>query len=90
MFTLEELKEWINSLPDEFLKYDVVNSTLIDLDEDFNARLDKPVSGLSVDEDSKEVLIITDVIEESETVAALKAKIEYLEKKIEKLKAGEK
>lgn len=60
--TLLELKEWIESLPEEFLSYQVSNATIMDLGEEgeYTIRLDKPVTALSVDEDNKEILIMND------------------------------
>jgi hypothetical protein len=59
---LYELKNWINSLPEEFFYFDVVNAESGETEE-FNYRLDKPIVTLDVDEETQEVLIITDKIE---------------------------
>lgn len=57
---LKDLKEWINSLPEEFLEFDVVNGEMGVLDDDYYYRVDKPVVTLTIDEDSKEVVILND------------------------------
>ena len=61
--TLKELKDWINNLPEEFLEFSVVNGEVGVLDDEFHYRLDKPITTLLVDEESKEVIILNDAIE---------------------------
>ena len=57
--TLEEIKNWIESLPAEFLKFEVVNSEEGELKGTDNTyRLDKPIIALSVDEENKEILFL--------------------------------
>lgn len=65
--TLQELKDWIESLPKDFLSYSVVNATVMSLDEegDYSVRLDKPVTTLTVDEANQEILIMNDNLEEN-------------------------
>lgn len=61
--TLQELKTWIEELPEEFLSYHVVNATVMSLDEageEYSIRLDKPVTTLTVDEENQEILIMND------------------------------
>jgi len=57
---LRELKEWVNKLPNKFLEYEVVNAEKGELtnDGEYTYRLDKPITTLDVDEDSKEILIL--------------------------------
>jgi hypothetical protein len=57
---LLELKNWVNSLPEEFNNFSVVNGEMIELPDDYIARLDKPVTTLSVDVDNKEICIFND------------------------------
>lgn len=59
---LKEIKNWIESLPEEFLEFEVVNVENGDLTEDgeYTYRLDKPVTGLDVDVDNKEILVMND------------------------------
>jgi len=66
MTKLKELKDWIDSLPDEFLEYEVVSSkeTVYDDDytgdgEGYTVRKDTPIIKLNVDEDTKEILLHT-------------------------------
>jgi len=66
--TLQELKTWINELPEEFMDYGVVHAEVIRTEEDasdedddtFTIRLDKPITALTVDQESKEILIMND------------------------------
>ena len=54
-----ELKEFIDNLPEEFLEYEIVNAEMAeDSIEEFTYRLDKPVTTLAIDEESKELLIL--------------------------------
>ena len=63
--TFKELKEWVNSLPEVFSEYEVVNGEegSIPADEEngepqYFYRIDKPVITLMVSEESKEILIL--------------------------------
>jgi hypothetical protein len=60
---LKELKDWLDTLPDEFLDYTVVNGEVGFLDEQYHYRVDKPVTTLLVDEDNKEIVILNDTQE---------------------------
>ncbi len=62
MIKLKDLKEWINTLPNEFLEFDVVNAEEGQLTEDgeYTYRFDKPVVSLNVDEENSEILIMND------------------------------
>lgn len=60
--TLENIKTWINSLPEEFLQFDVVNGEEGDLVDELTYRLDKPIVNAYVDESTKEIVLITDKI----------------------------
>ena len=62
MMTLEELKRFLNNLPDTFNSYGVVNGEVGVLpkenesdEDDLVYRCDKPIISLYVDENSKEV-----------------------------------
>jgi hypothetical protein len=57
---LIELKNWVNSLPDEFLEYSVVNGETGKIDEDYHFRVDKPATTLLVDKENKEIVILND------------------------------
>lgn len=63
--TLIELKEWLNTLPEEFNDYSVVNAELGIIDEEYSYRFDKPVTTLAISEESKEILILNDIQEEN-------------------------
>jgi hypothetical protein len=60
---LKELKDWLDTLPDEFLDYTVVNGEVGFLDEQYHYRVDKPVTTLLVDEVNKEIVILNDTQE---------------------------
>ena len=62
---LSELKQWINSLPDEFLDFNVVNSQE-GIMEEFTYRLDTPVIAVDVDESDSEILIFTNPIPDND------------------------
>lgn len=57
---LKELKDWINTLPEEFMEFDVVNGEEVQLDEQYFYRIDKPVVSLVVDKESKEFVLLSD------------------------------
>ena len=60
---LRRLKQWIDSLPENYLDYEVVNATIInESNEDFSVRVDNIVSVLSIDEETKEILIMNNDI----------------------------
>lgn len=64
--TLQELKTWVNELPEDLMEFEVVHAEVIRMEEDdsdeddFTVRLDKPITALTVDMDSKEILIMND------------------------------
>jgi hypothetical protein len=65
MLKLKELKDWIDSLPDEFLEYEMVSSKETVFDDytgdggGYTSRKDTPIIKLNVDEDTKEILLFT-------------------------------
>jgi len=73
--TLEELKEFLNNLPEDFNGYGVVNGevgTLKDSGEDgepdYMYRCDKPIITLFVDEENKEICFLHQTQEEVDTI----------------------
>ena len=60
---LKDIKEWVNSLPKEFLEFAVCSSEEGELTEDTSYRLDKPVISLAVDEENKEILFFNEAKE---------------------------
>jgi hypothetical protein len=68
--TLQELKTWISDLPEEFLEYQIVHAEVLKLDTDdqeyaddeseYTIRVDKPITALTVDQNSKEILIMNE------------------------------
>lgn len=59
---LREVKEWIDGLPEEFLEYDSVNAEggVLTDDGEMLYRLDKPITTLNVNENTKEILFLND------------------------------
>ena len=57
---LQELKDWINTLPEEFMEFHVVNGEEGQLDEQYFYRLDKPVGSLVIDKESREFVLLSD------------------------------
>lgn len=53
---LKEIKNWIDSLPEEFLDFDTVVSTYFEIDEDNSMRYDTPILALDIDGETKEIL----------------------------------
>ena len=62
--TLKELKDWINSLPEEFNEHTVVNGEIGIIDEEYHYRVDKPITTCMVDEETKEVVLLNKKIEQ--------------------------
>jgi hypothetical protein len=60
---LNELKEWLNSLPEEFGEYPCVNGEETKIDEVYHYRVDKPIIAGYVDEETKEVVLCHQLIE---------------------------
>jgi hypothetical protein len=68
--TLQELKTWLSDLPEEFLEYQIVHAEVLKLDTDdqeyaddegeYTIRVDKPITALTVDQNSKEILIMNE------------------------------
>jgi len=56
---LQELKDWINGLPDEFLEFTVVNGEEGKLDDQYFYRLDKPIVSLLIDKESNEFVLLS-------------------------------
>lgn len=63
---LQELKEWINKLPEEFMEYSMVNGEEGILDGEHFYRVDKPVTALLVDKEHKEIVILNSTDETPE------------------------
>ena len=57
---LREMKEWINGIPEEYLDFDVINGEYGKLGDENYYRLDKPITLLNVDTETKEVLFLNE------------------------------
>lgn len=59
--TLKELKEWTNSLPEEFSDFRIINAEGGDIDGEFKYRIDKPITFALIDEQTKEIVMGNDI-----------------------------
>jgi hypothetical protein len=68
MIKLKEVRDWIDTLPEEFLEFDVVNAEegILTEDGEYTYRMDKPVVSLNVDVDNQEILILNQMKDEEE------------------------
>lgn len=53
---LKELKNWLETLPPEFDDFDLVNGDWGELEDEYYYRIDKPIIGFNVDENTKEIV----------------------------------
>ena len=62
---LNELRDFLNSLPVEFDEYPVVNGDFYvpDGESDYHYRVDKPIMSLIVDEETQEVVFLHELHE---------------------------
>jgi hypothetical protein len=63
---IAELKEFLQTLPEEFDSYEIVNAEIGVLDEENYYRKDMPVTTLFVDEDTQELVFAMEAEEEPE------------------------
>lgn len=66
--TIKNLRDFLNSLPSEFNDFGVVNGEVGTFEDEHYYRVDKPVVQISVDEESKEFLILHQTQEEVEAI----------------------
>ena len=59
---LRDIKTWIDTLPDEFLDFEIANGEIGMIDDQLQYRIDKPITSLTVDESTKEVVFLHDII----------------------------
>lgn len=63
--TLKDLKEFINHLPDTFDDYTIENAEYLESSgDDVTYRLDKPIVAIYVKEETKEILIMNEPMEQ--------------------------
>lgn len=66
---LEELKNWVNSLPEELMEFTLVNGEWGEIPEsDLNYRVDKPIIVVDVDEENKEIIFLHQKQEEVDKI----------------------
>lgn len=56
--TIKEMRNFLISLPEDFDNFTIVNGEVAAVQGEFYVRIDKPVVQLSIDETSKELLIL--------------------------------
>ena len=64
---LKELKDWVNSLPEDFAEFDIVNGDLTESENEYTYQIEKPVVAVYMDKENKEVIILTQKIQ-NETI----------------------
>lgn len=63
---LQELKDWVNKLPEEFMEFSLVNGEEGILDGEHFYRVDKTVTAFLVDKEHKEIVILNSTEETPE------------------------
>lgn len=58
---LSELKDWVNTLPEELMEFDVIIGEGGTIDDEYRYRLDKPITFALIDEETKEVVLGYDI-----------------------------
>lgn len=61
---LQELIEFLTSLPTDFKNYKIVNGEFGKIDEEYFYRVDKPILSIEVDETTCEVMFLHQTSEE--------------------------
>jgi hypothetical protein len=59
---LKELKEWLSSLPAESDDFDIVNGDLTETETEYTYQVEKPVVALYLDQENKEVIVLTQIV----------------------------
>lgn len=62
--TLEQLKGWVNSLPEELLQFYVVYGVESEVDEQYVYRIDAPIQSAFVDMDTEEIVLLSTIDED--------------------------
>lgn len=66
---LKEVKEWVNSLPEELMDFTLVNGEWGEIpDSEFSYRVDKPIIALDVDEENREIVFLHQKQEEVDEI----------------------
>ena len=58
--TLTELKDWINSLPEDFNNFQVMNGGEMIKEDIYMYRIDSPITTCVVDKESKNIIFLND------------------------------
>lgn len=70
ILTIKILRDFLISLPSDFDNFGVVNGEVGGLDGQYFYRIDKPVIQLTVDEETKELVVLHQTREEINTIKA--------------------
>jgi Fe-S-cluster formation regulator IscX/YfhJ len=58
--TFSELKDWINSLPEDFNNFQVMNGGEMVKEDIYMYRIDSPITTCVVDKESKNIIFLND------------------------------
>lgn len=56
--TIKELRDFLDRLPSEMDSFPMVNGETFKIDENYYARVDKPIIEIRIDEETKEMLLL--------------------------------
>tara|TARA_B110000503_G_C7138396_1_gene409836 strand:+ start:1917 stop:2117 length:201 start_codon:yes stop_codon:yes gene_type:complete len=66
MINLKEIRDWIDTLPEEFLEFNVMNAEeCTSINNISTYKFDRPISSLNVNKENKEVLFINKKIKKN-------------------------
>lgn len=75
---LHEIIDWAKTLPTDFCKFKVVHAEVGNIDDtEYTYRLDKPITSLSVDEETNEILFLSDEQLDQDQYSKIEA-LEYI------------
>ena len=65
---LNELRDWLNGLPEDMLDFTVVNGEIGMLDGKYMYQVDKPLTMLTVDKENKEIILMNNTEDTEEVI----------------------
>lgn len=66
--TINELKEFLAKLPEHMGEFSMVNGEVLKIDNEYYARVDKPIIEIRIDEETKEFLLLHQSREEVDNI----------------------
>ncbi len=66
--TINELKAFLERLPDTMGEFSMVNGEVLKIDDEYYARVDKPIIEIRIDEETKEFLLLHQSREEIDNI----------------------